>query len=48
MKVSVFDPTQVRAFGDGLKRGAKGEEASFIVQGVENGQDVTATIESKS
>ncbi|KAK7089925.1 filamin-A-like isoform X2 [Littorina saxatilis] len=43
--ISVFDPGEVVAFGEGLKRGVKGEEASFVVQGVENGEGVTASVE---
>ena len=45
--VSVFDPASVMAFGEGLRKGVKGEEAMFVVQGVQNGEDITASVEGR-
>ena len=45
--VNVFDPGTVLAFGEGLRKGVKGEEAVFVVQGVENGEGVTASVEGR-
>ena len=43
----MFDPASVMAFGEGLRKGVKGEEAMFVVQGVQNGEDITASVEGR-
>ncbi|KAL8618839.1 hypothetical protein ACOMHN_000846 [Nucella lapillus] len=44
--VRVYDPGDVRASGEGLRQSARGEEAVFTVQGVEEEEHVAATVEA--
>nr|KAG5708293.1 hypothetical protein BaRGS_021227 [Batillaria attramentaria] len=44
--IDVFDPGQVTAKGEGLRKGIKGEESRFEVHGASSGDNLTVNIEA--